>query len=133
MRSRIDSMEHYSEWSEFRDVYLEDSFVLDIREGIKSIEFDMEIVLTETHSLYSDPPFGTQYCYRNGLIRFNRPARSDWQRSLLVPAVSADNSLDYGNIDNLSKLNNVYHLEGEWGKMSLAADSIELIFINSSV
>ena len=61
-------------------VYLEDSYVLDIRTDFQSVEFSLSVVLTEQHPLYLPALPGEQYCYRSGILRFRNVERAEWIR-----------------------------------------------------
>ena len=63
-------MSHYYEWDNFKDIYLEDSFVISINDTEKDLSFVVEIVLTEKNIFYKPPHEDEQYCYKKGEIRF---------------------------------------------------------------
>ncbi|WP_236267809.1 hypothetical protein, partial [Pseudomonas simiae] len=76
---------HYYDENCFANVYLEDSYVLAIEEGISTLSFVMELVLLESHSLYVKPASDEAYCYRNAHIHFCLTQRVLWHdRSVLV-------------------------------------------------
>ncbi len=52
------------------DVYLEDSWVLDIVARPGTVRFDMDFVLRESHGSYHAPTPGEQYCYKRGRLLF---------------------------------------------------------------
>ena len=111
----------YGDFEGFEDVYLEDSYVLNISESSGMVEFEIEVVLREGHSQYSPPKSGEQYCYRRASIVFPSLKKADWQDRSFVPSVDKDGEVDYGNIDSFYLENDVYHLVGDWGKVLISS------------
>ena len=56
-------MSKYYDWDSFKNIYLEDSFVLGIEESDNQMSFIVEMVLTENHPMYSSRHKDEQYCY----------------------------------------------------------------------
>ena len=117
-------MEQYIDWSPFKDVYLEDSYVLKIIESEKMVEFHIEAVLLENHEYYEAPSNGEQYFFKEGIIRFNQFSEVNWLHSADVKSFDASGESDLGNIDFLTKTGNIYHLAGDWGEVKISAKSI---------
>lgn len=105
------------------NVYLEDSYVLDIQEVGGLITFLLEIVLTEKHSLYTKPLANEQYCYKQGTLTFPNTESYNLVRSNTQPSKDPDGSIDYGNLDEFYINNDSYTLSGEWGVLSIKSDS----------
>lgn len=105
------------------NVYLEDSYVLDIQEVDGLITFLLEIVLTEKHSLYTQPLIGEQYCYKKGTLTFPNTESYNLVRSNAQPSKDPDGSIDYGNIDEFYFNDGSYTLSGEWGVLNIKSDS----------
>lgn len=110
-------MSKYYEWDDFKNIYLEDSFVLGIEEPENQITFKVEMVLTEDHPLYTSPREDEQYCYKKGKIIFNDVQAINWINRSFQPFTDADGSEDYGNIDLFELSSNGYHLSGDWGEV----------------
>lgn len=110
-------MSQYYEWDNFRNTYLEDSFVLDIEESKEQLSFTVEIVLTEKHSLYAPPSENEQYCYKTAKIIFQKLKSVTWLNKSMKPFTDADDSEDYGNIDSFELSPDGYHLTGDWGEV----------------
>jgi len=89
----------YQDFAGFENVYLEDSYVLDIRIKPYVVEFFLLVVLTEQHPLYGTPPATEQYCYRQALLQFTNVERVTWIMKSLVQYTDAEGNVDYGNID----------------------------------
>lgn len=120
----------YHQVKVLENVYLEDSFVLTIDETENSIEFDLEVVLTETHSAYRPPEPDQQYCYRNAKLRFSDCRSIVWKRKHLEPSYDADGSIDYGNIDSFYGSSGTYYLTGDWGEIEIETSTLAFFLTN---
>lgn len=108
----------YEQLPGFEGVYLEDSFVLAIREDMNRLEFDLEIVLRESHPRYHPPKQGEQYYYEKTTLVFSGVSSKVWTRRSIVAVVDANGETDYGNIDRFELLpSGEYDVEGEWGQV----------------
>ena len=110
-------MSEYYEWRYFENIYLEDSYVLEIKESNEQLSFIMDIVLHENHYLYSKPLQGEQYCYKKGKIVFRRLNSIKWISRNLKPIIDIDGTEDFGNIDCFELSSDGYYIEGEWGEV----------------
>ena len=110
-------MSKYYEWDNFKDIYLEDSFVLGIEESEDQVSFTVEIVLTDEHPMYSSPHKDEQYCYKKGKIIFQDVESVKWLNRNMHPFTDADDSEDYGNIDSFQLSSEGYRLTGDWGEV----------------
>jgi hypothetical protein len=106
----------------FKYVYLEGSWVLDIRAELGRVVFDMDVVLIESHPAYAPPRRGEPYCFRRGLIRFENVESLSWTGQMLFkPAVDASGEQDFGGIDDFRIAEGVYALEGDFGRLEIAS------------
>lgn len=112
----------YSDLPGLEHVYLEDSYVLDLRIASDSVEFELNAVLTPEHPLYEAPLPHQQYCMRRAALRFPNATVISANRSRAKPAVDAAGEVDYGNIDVFYRRGTAYHLSGEWGDLELVSD-----------
>jgi hypothetical protein len=114
-------MEHvpYYQLQGLEHVYLEDSYVLDIKTDPSSVEFSLLVVLNEQHPLYEPPRPDEQYCYRKALLRFPETERVEWLERSMKPYTDASGEIDYGNIDEFYQTNGNYYLNGDWGKLEI--------------
>lgn len=121
-------MDHvpYQEFVGFENVYLEDSYVLDIRIKPRIVKFSLLVVLTEQHSLYTTPPTTEQYSYRQALLQFTNVERVTWVMESLVQYTDAEGEVDYGNIDEFFFDGKCYHLSGDWGKLEVKSSPPKL-------
>jgi len=99
-------------------VYLEDSFVLAIRERSHELCFELEAVLTPEHPDYVAPPGNEQYCYRRGTLCFDA-AQINWLRRSEGRYRDASGEEDLGNIDVFLAEEGRYYLEGDWGGVEI--------------
>ena len=111
----------YNELSGFKNVYLEDSYVLDIRISPRLVDFSLLVVLTEQHTLYTTPSATEQYCYRKAMLQFTNVELVTWMMKSLVPYTDAEGQIDYGNIDEFFFDGKCYHLSGDWGKLNVTS------------
>ncbi|MBO0898428.1 hypothetical protein J1G42_00425 [Cellulomonas sp. zg-ZUI222] len=119
----------YWDLDALRDLYLEDSWILDVvaRPGI--VELTADFVLLESHPLYRTPAAGEQYCYQRGTLRFAGVRSLSWEhQSEVCPAVDATGERDYGSIDTLDRSADTFTLIGDFGRMVIDAPepSVEL-------
>jgi len=119
-------MSNYYEWDNFKNIYLEDSFVLSIEEFEGALSFIVELVLTENHPLYSSRDAGEQYCYKKGKIIFQELKSIEWLNRNTQPFTDATGSKDYGNIDTFILAADGYHLSGDWGEVIVDSSPVKL-------
>jgi hypothetical protein len=119
---------NYYEIPDLEKIYLEDSFVLGIKETDDNVVFLMEFVLTELHPEYSLPQKDEQYCYRKGKLSFNRCGKITWLNKSMEQFFDKNGDVDMGNIDSFTKNNSANVLEGDWGAIEILSDdcSVEL-------
>lgn len=122
MTSREDSEVRwvdYSKLSGFEELYLQDSYVLDIFNDEKEVHFSMEFVLTERHPKYRPPRSGEQYCYKRGIIQFPCIAHVNEFVRQAVVSRDATGETDMGNIDTFLWQGKRYRLAGDWGRLDV--------------
>ena len=121
--------QEYWQLSGLEHVYLEDSYVLDVREERSSLEFLLELVLTEDHPDYTSPEPGEQYCYRKAQLVFPNVQDVRWLEKTATPYRDATGSIDYGNIDALTAEQGHYRIEGDWGVVEVesSAPTLKLV------
>lgn len=122
----------YYQLEGLENVYLEDSYVLDIRTDPTSVEFSLCVVLTERHPLYRSPLPGEQYCYRRGLLRFRNVERIEWLEKSMMPSTDATGAVDYGNIDEFYLTDRHYYLSGDWGRLEIKSSPPSLEVHNAA-
>lgn len=110
-------------------IYLEDSWVVGIvaRPGV--FEMTADLVLSESHPAYEPPRPGEQYCYRRGVLRFERVSTLTWEGQGAAPAVDASGEEDYGSIDSLAGTDGGYLIEGDFGRVAVSSVAPTVVFI----
>lgn len=111
----------YTALTNLAEVYLEDSYVLDIIETDSSVSFALDAVLTKRSSHYSPRHLGEQYCYATGQLTFVDVNSVNWITRSLQAAKDPDGTIDYGNIDTLAANEDTYALAGDWGYVRITA------------
>lgn len=123
------SKRQYYELSDLEEVYLEDSYVLNIEETSSLVEFSIEVVLREGHPRYHSPLPGEQYCYEKAKLRFPNPTKVTWSgREKAHAFADASGKTDYGNIDEFLVEEGNFHLAGDWGSVDIESQYPELVF-----
>lgn len=111
----------YSNITNLSEIFLEDSYVLDITESGSSLTFKIEAVLTESSKKYHDPLPGEQYCYANGSLTFANIIDISWIARSFQVFTDAAGEEDLGNIDTLTLFDKTYDISGDWGHVRVVA------------
>ena len=106
----------------FGDLYIEDSWVLDIVARPSVLEIAADLVLRESHPLYQPPMPGEQYCYRRGVLAFEGISRLEWDSSLTRPATDGSGESDYGSFDTFVVEDGAYRLQGDFGTLLVVSE-----------
>lgn len=120
---------NYYELPGLENIYLEDSYVLDIQISNTSAQFLLDLVITKNHPKYKHPSPKEQYCYKKSWLQFNQLKEFNWIKKIMYPYRDANEEIDYGNIDALIFLNEKYNLYGDWGEIEIisAPPIVEII------
>lgn len=119
----------YSRLSGLENLFLEDSYVLDILEGNSEVKFSMEFVFTEAHPLYQAPNEGEQYCYHKGYLVFENVSHFNKFCRTPTEYTDANNEVDLGNIETFSSLGGRFVLSGDWGELDIQSESPKITYI----
>lgn len=117
---------YHEAFEELKNIYLEDSWVLDVKENKNSVSFEMEFVLTENHELYSVPKKNEQYCYKKGQLNISHYSSKYLQKSKQPPSIDANHEIDFGNIDVFTKNNEQIKLLGDWGQLLASSANVSV-------
>ena len=115
---------NYWDWPVLQEIYLEDSYVLGIRETPGQLTFQMEFVLRHGHPRYRPPRADEQYCYERGELTFRGARDAHWLERNEVRSIDATGESDLGNIDVLQCANGRFEASGDWGHVDLIADDV---------
>ena len=115
-----------------RDVYLEDSWVLDLFATDTSLRFVLDAVLTPNHPGYRPPRPGEQYCYSRATLTVSSEQPLSFEVSNTPQALDATGEIDYGNIDCFVPVdwdgNPAWELSGDWGVALVLRPEVTLVF-----
>lgn len=100
-------------------IYLEDSYVLDIVEQADRVIFIVDAVLTPSSPKYHQPLPGEHYSYAKGRLIFESVVYTNWIKRDIKPYTDANGTVDFGNIDTLSFQGDHYYVEGDWGAVEI--------------
>lgn len=67
------------------------------------------------------------YCYRKVLLHFLNVDSIEWHDKKFKGSTDASGELDYGNIDSFIGCKEVYELIGDWGRVVVRGQSIEIV------
>lgn len=113
---------NYYELPNFENIFLEDSYVLDLLITPVKLTIDLEVVLTENHFLYRKPLPSEQYCCRKAKITFLNVEFVSWKEKIKQPYKDALGEIDYGNIDSFIFVDNTYKISGDIGELEIISD-----------
>ena len=119
----------YHRLPNFEHLYLEDSYVLNIKVEESSVQIFVEAVLNEGHPQYSAPLPNEQYCYRKACIFFPSVDKVTWVKKIMRPYKDATGKIDYGNIDRFYFSEGHYHLLGDWGEIDIVSSEPKFEFV----
>jgi hypothetical protein len=107
----------------FEHLYLEDSWVLGIRESADELRFEVEAALTQDHPEWHPPEADAVHTYKRLVVVFRKPRQVTWvQRMAGPPAVDASGEIDYGHIDVFTWDESLFDLAGDWGHVRVVAE-----------
>jgi len=124
-----DIMSSYHHLDIFNNVYFEDSFVLGIRFDEFELIFLLELVLLESHARYLAPRKNQQYYYTRAELRFSKIKNTRWFELNFKANSDSENEIDFGNIDSFEFNEDIFILEGDWGRVEVQCDDVELAYL----
>ncbi|MCC2334862.1 hypothetical protein [Cellulomonas wangsupingiae] len=117
-------MSNYWNMEALSDLYLEDSWILDIVARPGLLEFAVEFVLRDSHPLYQPPMQGERHSYRPGALRFLDVRSLSWtHQGEISPATDATGERDYGSIDSWEQSTDTHTLIGDFGHIVVVASA----------
>ncbi len=116
----------YEKFEGFENVFLEDSFVLDLKITPLTFIIDLEIILAESHSLYTKPLKNELYCYRKAQISFLNVESVIWTNKISKAFTDATGEIDFGNIDEFILENGIYKIWGDLGNFEIKCEKLNL-------
>ncbi|NEC92611.1 hypothetical protein [Streptomyces sp. SID12501] len=117
----------YPTFPGFKNVSLEDSYVLDIAVHPGVLTLRLDLLLLPGHPEYLPPLPGERACFRQARVVFSSVRDLHWAgQSVIKPAIDASGSADFGSVDSLSSLHGGYKILGDWGEIILRSDAPSL-------
>lgn len=114
-------MTEYWDLPDLREIYLENSWVLNVAAEPGTLKFTMEFVLREDHPDYRSPKQGEKFCYLPGLLIFRHVTTLSWDGPSVHPAVDANGEKDYGSVDQFRIETSGYRLIGDFGDIHVTS------------
>jgi hypothetical protein len=125
-------VEYQDAFADLADVYLEDSWVLDIVPTEGGVTFRLDAVLTAAHPRYEPPAPDEHYCYQRVRLTIASAKRSVLHRSDAPPATDASGEVDFGNIDEFTEVDwdgeAAWEVRGGWGDLLTVEPSVDIAF-----
>lgn len=125
-------MTDYTALPTLSDVYLEDSYVLDVVDQPGELKFRLEAVLTKNHPAYQRPNPGEQYCYATGWLIIPNVMHLDWVHRSTQRFTDATGEEDLGNIDYLNREHDHWHIGGDWGEVRAYTTGSPLLILDQT-
>ncbi|MYS72000.1 hypothetical protein GTY88_16460 [Streptomyces sp. SID5926] len=110
---------------EFKNVSLEDSYVLDIAVHPGLLTLKLDLLLLPRHPRYRAPLPGERACFRPATVVFSSVRALHWTgQSVVKAAIDASGSADYGSVDALITLDkDSYKILGDWGEIIVQSEA----------
>jgi hypothetical protein len=118
-------MGNYTEIEPLKHFVLEESWVLGITASPGALKFEIDLTFAKDHPELRPPRDSGVVYGRVGLLHFRGITDLVWRGQGSPPATDASGKRDWGAIDSMHFEGNEYHLEGDWGTMTVTADAIE--------
>jgi hypothetical protein len=126
------AVEYQEAFTDLAEVYLEDSWVLDVASSEHGVTFRLDAVLTPDHPRYQSPAPGEQHCYRRARLTVASTKRSVLNRSDAPAATDASGERDFGNIDVFSTVDSegdvAWEMSGDWGELLTVDPAVHIAF-----
>lgn len=123
-------MEYHEAFADLAEIYLEDSWVLNVAPTERGATFRLDVVLTPSHPRYQSPSPGEQHCYRRAQLTVGGRRRSLLRPSDIPPARDASGELDFGNIDVFIQADwdgeASWELSGDWSDLQIVEPFVNL-------
>lgn len=126
------TVEYQDAFAHLAEIYLEDSWVLDIAAAEHGVVFRLDAVLTPSHPRYHPPSPGEQYRYLRATLTVVSAGRFLLRRSDAPAATDASGEVDFGNIDVFTAVDwdgeRAWKVSGDWGDLLTVEPSVDINF-----
>ena len=109
-----------------RDIAYDSSYVLGLRIEPYALELSMDFALLPEHPEYMPPEAGEQHCYLRGALKITGFRRVFWSATGFPPAQDVTGEADFGTLDELKFMEEVWHLSGDWGTIVLEGGTLAI-------
>jgi len=74
------------------------------------------------HPAWEPPRPGERACFKTASLSFGKARSLHWIAAVIRPTIDPSGITDFGSLDSLTRTGDEYHIEGDWGKITLVAD-----------
>lgn len=125
-------MEYPDAFAGLAEIYLEDSWVLDVTATEHVVVFRLDAVLTPSHPRHRPPSAGEQHCYLRATLTVASTTRSLLHRSDAPATTDSSGEVDFGNIDVFNAVDwdgeRAWEMSGGWGGLLTVEPSVDIAF-----
>ena len=108
------------------DIYLDDSWILNVTVQPERLDILVDFVIVASSPHYSEPKPNEYYCYKRGMIAFEKWSDLQWDRGTYRYGVDPDGEIDYDSFYEFSVKQNHYTICGGFGDMIFDANSVTI-------
>jgi len=122
----------WKDLAEFQGIDLNDSFVLNWSHEKHEVVFGLEVSVWPESKYYQAPKNNEYTCYRKAILRFSGVSSCVGLLTVneVKPTIDPDGSIDFGNIDTLSKIQDIFNLIGEFGDVTIVGGELHFDVID---
>lgn len=121
------SMSDYTNLDALSEIVLEESWILGVAANPGRLVFMADFVMTANHPDYAPPLPDEVFSYFRGDMVFSAVTELTWSGQGDPPATDANGTVDWGHIDSMSHDDQLFQLEGDWGRIEVTAGAINVI------
>lgn len=119
------------DWRElkvFEGIDLNDSFILDWQSSEGRLLFSIEASIWPYSQHYEKPKENEYTCYKRAQLSFTNCKSVNGLKEVAHASSSTDlnGTVDYGNIETLTKTDTGFHLSGEFGNVQIQGGQLDL-------
>jgi len=113
---------NWNEMDIFKGIDLNDSFILSWHLSANDLVFEIEASIWPESKYYEKPKKDEYTCYKPAVLEFKniKEIKGLREMSQVTASTDASGEKDYGNIETFKKSNEGFHLEGDFGSVSIS-------------
>ncbi len=113
-----------TDWTEleiFKGIDLFDSFILHWHYENHTFTINLDASIWPQSKHYEKPKLNEYTCYKKAILKFSNIKKLTGLKTMqqVKPAIDANNELDYGEIEYLSKTEEGFHIIAEFGDVEI--------------